>query len=110
MELEIVFRGMEPSEALEKYVSKYFSKFKKYFGKEDPSSIFLNIVLEGHFTHHINIVEARVKTQHFDVIAKREGPEMYPLVDEVMHIVEQDLRKAKQRKVDDLRKRKKGNF
>jgi ribosomal subunit interface protein len=107
MELEIVFRGMEPSEALENYVAKYFAKFKKYFGKEDPSSIFLNVVLEGHLNHHINIVEARIKTQHFDVVVKREGPEMYPLIDEAMHIVERDLQKAKERKIDDLRKRKK---
>lgn len=107
MELELVFRGMDPSEAMEKYVAKYFEKFKKYFGKEDPSSIFLHTVLEGHFTHHINMVEVRIKTQHFNVQAKREGAEMYPLIDEVMHIVERDLQKAKQRKVDDLRKRKK---
>src|SRR3990167_10347455 len=107
MELEIVFRGMEHSAALEKYVAKYFEKFKKYFGKEDPSSIFLHVVLEGHHNHHINIVEVRIKTQNFDVQVKREGADMYPLVDEVMHIVERDLQKAKERKVDDLRKRKK---
>ena len=107
MELEIVFRGMDHSMALEKYVSKYFEKFKKYLGKEDPSSIFLHVVLTGQHNHHINIVETKIKTQHFDVQVKREGADMYPLVDEVMHIVERDLQKAKQRKVDDLRKRKK---
>jgi ribosomal subunit interface protein len=107
MELEIVFRSMEHSDALEKYVAKYLEKFKKYFGKEDPSSIFVHIVLTGNHHHHINIVEAHVKTQNFDVQVKREGADMYPLVDETMHIVERDLQKAKQRKVDDLRKRKK---
>lgn len=107
MELELVFRGMEPSGAMEKYVAKYFEKFKKYFGKEDPSSIFLHVVLEGHHTHHINIVEVKIKTQHFDVMVKREGKDMYTLIDETMHIVERDLQKNKQRKIDDLRRRKK---
>lgn len=107
MELEIIFRGMDPSQALESYVAKYFTKFKKYFGKEDPSSIFLHVILQGEFNHHLNMVEARVKSQNFDVIAKREGPEMYPLIDQVMHIVEQDLQKGKQQRVDDLRRRKK---
>lgn len=107
MELELVFRGMEPSQAMEKYVAKYFTKFKKYFGKEDPSSIFLYVMLEGHLNHHINVVEVNIKTKHFNVQVKREGADMYPLIDEAMHIVERDLQKAKQRKVDDLRKRKK---
>ncbi|MBP7854413.1 ribosome-associated translation inhibitor RaiA [Candidatus Babeliales bacterium] len=107
MELEIIFRGIDPSEALEKYVAKYFTKFKKYLGRQDPSSIFLHVVLDGQFNHHLNQVEARVKTQEFDLIAKRQGPEMYPLIDEVMHIMEHDLQKAKQRKVDDVKKRKK---
>ncbi len=107
MELEIVFRGMDPSRALEEYVAKYFTKCKKYFGKEDPSSIFLHIVLEGKLNHHINTVEVRIKSQNFDIVVKREGPEMYPLVDEVMHIVERDLQKSKERKIDDLKKRKK---
>lgn len=107
MELEITYRGMEPSGAMDKYVAKYFEKFKKYFGKEDPSSIFLHVVLEGHLNHHICVVEVRIKTEHFNVQVKREGADMYPLIDETMHIVERDLQKSKQRKVDDLRQRKK---
>jgi len=107
MELEITYRGIEPSAAMDKYVAKYFEKFKKYFGKEDPSSIFLHVVLEGKLNHHIFVVEVRVKTEHFNVQVKREGADMYPLIDETMHIVERDLQKDKQRRVDDLRQRKK---
>lgn len=107
MELEIVYRGMDPSIAMDKYVSKYFEKFKKYFGKEDPSSIFLRIILEGHFNHHMYMVEVHIKSEHFNIQIKRDGADMYPLIDQTMHIVEQDLQKNKQRRVDDLRRRKK---
>lgn len=107
MELEIVFRGMDHSAALENYVIKYFEKFKKYFGKEDPSTISLHIVLDGHFNHHVNIVEVKIKTNHFHVNVKREGADMYPLVDETMHIVESELRKHKERMVDEIKQRKK---
>lgn len=107
MKLEMVFRGMEPSVALEQYVIKYVKKFKKYVAKQDPESIFVHVVLEGHFNHHMYMVEVRLKSQMFDLVAKRDGADMYPLIDETMHIMEQELQKHKQRVVDDIRKRKK---
>ncbi len=107
MKADMTFRGMEHSEAMEHYAAKYLTKFKKYFGKEEPDSIFIHIIFEGHLNHHMYTCEVRIKSPHFDLIAKREGAEMYPAIDEVMHIMERELQVAKQRIVDDIRKRKK---
>jgi ribosomal subunit interface protein len=107
MKLDIIFRGTEPSDAMEKYVIKYVEKFKKYLSKQDPDSTFVHVVLEGHFNHHMMMVEVRLKSQHFDVVVQREGADMYPLIDETMKVMEQELQRQKQRVVDDLRKRKK---
>lgn len=107
MKLEMIFRGTEPSVAIEKYVIKYAEKLKKYMHKEDPESTFVHVVLEGQHNHHIMSVEVRIKSQNFDIIVKKDGHDMYPLIDETMKVVEHDLSKAKQRLVDDLKKRKK---
>ncbi|MFA5999141.1 MAG: ribosome-associated translation inhibitor RaiA [Candidatus Babeliales bacterium] len=107
MQADMTFRGMEPSQAMEQYAAKYLTKFKKYFGKEEPDSIFVSVVFEGQLNHHIYACEVRIKTPHFDVQVKRESADMYELIDETMKIVEQELQKTKQRFVDDLRKKKK---
>lgn len=107
MKLDMVFRGTEPSAAVEKYVIKYVEKFKKYMHNEDPESDFVHVVLEGHHNHHMMSVEVRIKSQHFDIVMKKEGHDMYPLIDLTMKAVENELQKKKQRIVDDLRKRKK---
>ncbi len=107
MKLEMIFRGTEPSAAVENYVIKYVEKFKKYMHKQDPESAFVHVVLEGHHNHHMMSVEVRIKSQDFDIIMKKEGQEMYPLIDATMKAVENELQKKKQRSVDDLRQRKK---
>ena len=107
MELEIVFRGTEPSQAMEAYVIKYGQKFKKYLGQQDENSVFLHVVLEGHHNHHMYMVEVRLKSQQFDLVVQREGKDMYPLIDETMHVMEQELSKAKRKNVDSVKQRKK---
>ena len=107
MEAQMTFRGMEPSHAMEEYAAKYLTKLKKYLGKEESDSIFVEVVFEGKLNHHIYVCEVRIKTPHFDLVAKREGHDMYPVIDETMKIMEQELQNKKQRFVDDLRKRKK---
>jgi ribosomal subunit interface protein len=107
MELEIIFRGTEPSLAMEKYVIKYAEKFKKYFGKENTDSVFVHVVLEGHLTHHIMNVEVRIKSQHFDFTIQREGKEMYVLIDETMKIAEEQLQQKKEKFIDSIKQRKK---
>lgn len=107
MKLEIIFRGTDPSDAMERYVIKYAEKFKKYMAKEDPESVFVHVVLEGHHNHHMMMVEVRIKSQHFNIVVKRDGADMYPLIDETMHVMERELRKEKARIVDELKQRKK---
>jgi ribosomal subunit interface protein len=107
MKLDIIFRGTEPSVAAENYVIKYVEKFKKYLHKEDPESIFVHVVLEGHHNHHMMSVEVRIKAQNLDIVMKKDGHDMYPLIDATMKSVEHELQKKKERAVDDLRKRKK---
>lgn len=104
---DMTFRGMDASEAMEQYAAKYLTKFKKYFGKEDPASIFVEVIFDGKLNHHVYSCEVRIKTKLFNLISKREGADMYPLIDEVMKIMGNELKTEKQRIVDDVRKKTK---
>ncbi len=107
MKFDMIFREMEPSVAMKNYVNKYVEKFQKYMHKEDPDSVFIHVVLDGKFNHHMMAAEVRVKSSNFDLVVKKEGKDMYPLIDETMKIMEQELQNKKERLIDDLRKRKK---
>lgn len=107
MKFEIIFRETEPSVAMEKYVAKYVEKFQKYLHQQDPDSVFIHVVLEGKHNHHIMAVEVRVKSQAIQVTMKKEGHDMYPLIDETMKAVENELQRKKERLVDDVKHRKK---
>ena len=104
---DMTFRGIDVSEAMENYAAKYLTKFKKYFGKLDPESIFVHVIFDGDMNHHQFSCQVRIKTAQFDLVVKKEGPEMYPIIDDAMHVMEQELQKSKQRVVDDTRKKKK---
>lgn len=107
MQLSVVFRGMEPSGAVEKYAAKYLEKFKKYCGQENPDTIFVQLILEGQHNKKIMTVFVSIKTNNFDINVKKEGHDMYSLIDEAMHVMEQQLQQEKQKRVDDMRQRKK---
>ena len=117
MELNIVFKDMDRTEAIEEYVLKNVEKFKKYLGKEDPEATFVHVVFQGKKGHEfgknkqgIYKVEIRVKTPHFDLIVDRENNnEMYSLIDEVVHIMERKLQDAKEKFLDSIHKVKKPN-
>lgn len=107
MVADLTFRGMDPTDAIEQFIAKNIEKFKKYLAKEDPDATFTHIVLEGNHNHNLYMVEIRIKTPRFDLIAKREGKDMYPLIDETVHVMERELQKAKQQLVDQTRQKKK---
>lgn len=109
MKLDLVFRGMEHTDAIKDHVLKNVEKFKKYLGKEDPDATFVHVTLSGQINHDIYKVEIRVKSPHFNLIAERENHDMYPLIDEVVHIMERELKDAKEKMQDDIKKAKKPN-
>ncbi|MBM17973.1 MAG: ribosomal subunit interface protein [Epsilonproteobacteria bacterium] len=109
MKVDFDFRGMMHTQAIQDYINKNIEKFKKYFGKEDPDATFVHVTLLGKENHDIYRVEIRVKTPHFDLIAERENHDMYPLIDEVVHIMERELKDAKEKFLDSIQKAKKPN-
>lgn len=100
----VAFRGMEHSPVLEEFAQKHLEKIERLLVSE-PTPIYIDLVLEAHHTHAYHIVELHVVTPHFDLIAKHEGPEMYQEVDKVTDLMVQEIRKAKDKFHDEIKKR-----
>lgn len=103
MKVNVTFRNMEHTSAIEDYVQKHIPKFSKYLAKENPEATFGSVVLDGQFKHHVYNAEVRIKTPRFNLVVSREGKEMYALIDEVMRIMEEQLQQAKEKIVDSLK-------
>ena len=104
MKVDVTFRNMSHTQAMEDHVQKYMPKFAKYLGKDNPDATFVHVILDGHLVHRKCTAEVRVKTPHFNLIVNREGHDMYPLIDEIMHIMEEQLQQAKEKVVDGIKK------
>lgn len=99
MKTKITFRSMDHSDAIERYAKEKISKLHKFFKKENPDSVFISMTLESHRTKHYFIAELKIKTAQYDLIAKKEGGEMYPMIDHAVHIMEKEITRAKEKHV-----------
>lgn len=101
--ISITFRHMEHSPVLEEQARKHLEKLDKFLVSE-RTPIFIELVLEAQRTHHHHRVELRVKTPHYDLNVHREGPEVYQVLNDVVDIMNNDLREAKRKRIDEDKK------
>ena len=99
MQTKITFRGMDHSDAIERYAHEKIAKLYKFFKKENQDSVFISMTVESHREHHYFIAELKIKTSQYDVIAKKEGTEMYPVIDYVVATMEKEITHAKEKHV-----------
>ena len=103
MNIKITFRSMDHSDAIERYVREKIEKLYKFFKRENSDSIFISFTLEGHRTHHYFIAELKVKSAQYDLIAKKEGPEMYVMIDNVVNIMDKEISREKEKHVSSMK-------
>jgi ribosomal subunit interface protein len=100
MQKRIAFRGMESSPVLEEFANKHLEKVEKLL-EHERTPIFIDLVLEASHVHAHHKVELRVKTPNYELVAHHEGPEMYQEIDRVTDKMIQEIRRAKERRVDE---------
>ena len=98
MQKKITFRSMDHSDAIERYAFEKIAKLDKFF-KREPSPIVINIVLEAHRVHHYFIAELKVKSLHYDFVARAEGSDMYSMIDDTVHKMVKDISRKKEKLV-----------
>ena len=106
MHKRITFRNMDHSDVMEQYINQQLEKIEKFL-KNEPTPIYIDMVLEPTKNHAHPRAELRVKTPHFDLISnyEYEGTEMYDVIDRVIDIMYRQLLEHKKKENDQKKMR-----
>jgi len=102
MNKKIVFRHMEHSPSMEDYANQQLAKVLEFLENE-PTPIYVDLVLEPSKVHAHHRVELRVKTPNFDRVSNFEGPTFYDVMDRVIDVMYKELCEDKKRRKDHLK-------
>ncbi len=98
----IVFRNMEHSTVLENYVNEQFAKVEEFLASE-REPIYIDIVLIACKDHAHDEAEIVLKSPHYNLVSKYEGPKMYDVIDRVIDTLYLSLREAKKKIMEQAR-------
>lgn len=96
MHKRIMFRSMDRSDAIEKYMYKNLQKLDKFF-KREPLPINIEMILQAHGEQHYFNVELKVNSTNYHLVVKTEGNDMYAMIDEAVHIMIKDITRKKEK-------------
>lgn len=101
MNVRIVFRAMDHSDAIEEYVHQELEhKLLKFVQKEGDLN-HVDVVLDAGKIHAHHHVEIRLKSKHYHFIASDEGPDLYIAIDRAIKIIVEDVKKQKDRAISE---------
>lgn len=108
MNKTITIRGIHETEAtklsnaIRNYINENFDKQQKLLAYvKEP--VYIDVTVDVIKPHPNHIVSFRIHGPHFEVIIKKEGPEMYKVIDNVLDLITQKLIEHKG-KIMDLKK------
>lgn len=90
---------MDHSPVLESYVNDQLVKIEEFL-KNEPSPVYLDVVLEADPRRSISRGEIRIKSPHYDLISNFEVADMYDVIDRIIDVMYKMLRKKKKELVD----------
>jgi ribosomal subunit interface protein len=100
MHKRITFRNMDHSEVLEAYADKQLERIIDFVGNE-PTPIYLDLILEPSKVHSHHRIECRLKTPNYDLVSNYEGADFYDVLDRVIDIMYRQLLNEKQKQIDE---------
>ena len=99
MNIQVTCRGLEHTEELEQHVRKQLERVVDFLGK-DREPFKVAIVLTTHPDHAHQEAHLHVTSASYDVHVHREGPRLFPVIDEVIDIAQRELHNQKREHVD----------
>ncbi len=96
MHKRIMFRYMDHSDAIEKYIYKKIQRLDKFF-KREPLPINIDMTLAAHREKHYFNVEFKVNSTHYHSVVKTEGHDMYAMIDDAVSIMIKDITRKKEK-------------
>jgi ribosomal subunit interface protein len=100
MNIQITFQNCDASPAMEEHIREQLAKIEHFLAKE-PSPIYIEIFIRPGKIHAHNQVDFVLKSPHYELITQDEGPKIYQLIDNVIDRMYAQLRKQKDRRVED---------
>ncbi len=95
MQVTVIGRHMEATEALKQYATEKFSRLEKYLPKTVQVVITLSVVKKVHHT-----AEAVIKSNGLVIQASEETEEMYSAIDLLIEKIERRVRRYKEKLVE----------
>ncbi len=101
MHKRVTFRNMDHSDVMEEYVNQQLAKIETFLENE-PTPIYIDVVLEASKVREHPRAELRIKTCHYDLVSNYEysGVDMYDVIDRVIDVMYKQLRAAKEKGLD----------
>lgn len=96
----VTFRHMDHSPVIDEHVRKQLDRLEKFL-EQERTPISVEMVIEAQPIHSHHLIELRVNTPHFHEVVKDEGPDMYLVIDSVITTMNNQLRRLKERMLDD---------
>lgn len=102
MDVQITFRNMEHSVVMEEYARGQLEKVITFL-KNEPTPIFVHLILEPSKVREHGRVELLVKSPHYDLVSAYEypGTDFYDVLDHVIDVMYHELREEKRKRVAD---------
>lgn len=97
---------MDHSDVMEQYIHQQLEKIVAFL-KNEPTPIYIDIVLEPSKLREHPRAEIRVKTPTYDLVSNYEfeGVDMYDVIDRVIDIMYHQLREKKKKENDQRKMR-----
>jgi len=95
MQVTVIGRHIEATEALKQYAQEKFSRLEKYLPKTSQTVVTLSVVKKVH-----HIAEAVIKSNGVLIQASEETEEMYSAIDLLVEKIERRVRRYKEKLVD----------
>lgn len=92
MSLHFTFKKIEATDALKDHISKRVEKFHKFVTYPMEIHVFLTVEKEIHFA------EIKCHAEHRDLVASAESEDLYSSIDGVVHKIETQLKKEREKK------------
>ncbi len=99
--------AQKQSDSIRNYINEIsLNRIEKLFeGAQEP--IFLNVTIDVKKPHPHHECDLRIHGPHFEIIIKKEGPELYKVIDEVF---DETVQKIIQHKDKEVKSRKKADY
>lgn len=100
MNIKFTHRHMDSTEAIDAHAKAQLAKIEHFLEKE-REPIYIELIFHDGKPHAHFKVEFILKSPHYDLFVSKEGPHFYQVLDEVIDVMYSQLRKEKDRHLED---------